>query len=395
MLQAIQPGMTRALRRRLFVGASGLAVALSLGVGAAAAQTAPQPAPQDETVEIDEVVVTGYRASLNAALDAKRRETSMVDVIMAEDIADFPDLNLAESIQRVPGVAIDRDAGEGRSITVRGLGADFTRTRINGMEAQATAGGTDSSGGANRGRGFDFNVFASELFNSITVRKTAAAETEEGSLGATVDLQATRPFDYDGFTAAMSAQVGYNDLSEQYNPRIALLLSDRFGANDEFGALISLAYSERDLLEEGFSSVRWAPAVGTNSSGGFASAGSNATAFALANQSNVFIPRLPRYGRLTHSQERLGVTGALQWRPAETTVLSLDVLYSSLDATRQEDFLEALSFSRNAAAGGQPQVTVQDAPSRTTCWSTACSTTSMSGPRAATTNSRPTTCRSA
>ncbi len=69
------------------------------------------------------------------------------------------------------------------------------------MEAQATTGGTDSSGGANRGRGFDFNVFASELFNSITVRKTAAAETEEGSLGATIDLQATRPFDYDGFTA--------------------------------------------------------------------------------------------------------------------------------------------------------------------------------------------------
>lgn len=392
MLQAIQPGMTRALRRRLFVGASGLAVALSLGVGAAAAQTAPQTAPQDEATEIDEVVVTGFRASLNAGLDAKRRETGMVDVIVAEDIADFPDLNLAESIQRVPGVAIDRDAGEGRSITVRGLGADFTRTRINGMEAQATAGGTDSSGGANRGRGFDFNVFASELFNSITVRKTAAAETEEGSLGATVDLQASRPFDYDGFTAAMSAQVGYNDLSEQYNPRLALLLSNRFGDNDQFGALISVAYSERDLLEEGFSSVRWAPAVGTNSSGGFcspvglapqnpgnsgangstaancatglprpANTAANVTAYNTANQSSVFIPRLPRYGRLTHQQERLGVTGALQWRPAETTLLSLDVLYSSLDATRQEDFLEALSFSRNAAAGGQTQVIVRDA----------------------------------
>lgn len=362
MLQAIQPGMTRALRRRLFVGASGLAVALSLGVGAAAAQTAPQSAPQEEATEIGEIVVTGFRASLNAALDAKRDSANMVDVIVAEDIADFPDLNLAESIQRVPGVAIDRDAGEGRSITVRGLGSDFTRTRINGMEAQATAGGTDSSGGANRGRGFDFNVFASELFNSITVRKTAAAETEEGSLGATVDLQASRPFDYkDGFTAAMSAQAGYNDLSEQYNPRLALLLSNTFGANDEFGALISVAYSERDLLEEGFSSVRWAPAVGTNSSGGFASGGSDPTAFAAANQNSVFIPRLPRYGRLTHQQERLGITGALQWRPAETTVLSLDVLYSSLDATRQEDFLEALSFSRNAAAGGQPQVTVQSA----------------------------------
>ncbi|RYG16112.1 MAG: hypothetical protein EON96_09350, partial [Caulobacteraceae bacterium] len=89
--------MTRALRRNLFAGASGLAVALSLGVAAAAAQTAPQPQEQEAT-EIDEVVVTGFRASLSAGLDAKRRETNMVDVIVAEDIADFPDLNLVESI---------------------------------------------------------------------------------------------------------------------------------------------------------------------------------------------------------------------------------------------------------------------------------------------------------
>ena len=391
MLQAIQSG-PRALRRTLFAGASGLAVVLSLGVGAAAAQTASQD--PDEATQVDEVIVTGFRASLSASLDAKRRDANVVDVIVAEDIADFPDLNLAESIQRVPGVAIDRDAGEGRSITVRGLGADFTRTRINGMEAQATAGGTDSSGGANRGRGFDFNVFASELFQSITVRKTAAAETEEGSLGATVDLQASRPFDYRGFTAAASVQGGYNDLSETWSPRTAFLLSDTFGASDEFGALVSVAYSERDSLEEGFSSVRWAPAAapGSGNSGGFCSPvgfapqnpgnsganGSNAAncatgiarpantpdnvaAYTLANDPDVFIPRLPRYGRLSHTQERLGVTGAFQWRPAESTLFSLDVLYSKLDATRQEDFLEALSFSRNAAAGGQTQIHVLDA----------------------------------
>lgn len=392
-MQAIQPGMTRTLRRRLFAGASGLAVALSLsatlGAGAAAAQTAPQ----DEPAEIDEIVVTGFRASLTAGLDAKRRDANVIDVIVAEDIADFPDLNLAESIQRVPGVAIDRDAGEGRSITVRGLGSDFTRTRINGMEAQATAGGTDSSGGANRGRGFDFNVFASELFSRITVRKTAAAETEEGSLGATVDLQATRPFDYDGFTMAASVQGGYNDLSESWSPRAAFLISDTFGENDQFGALVSVAYSERDSLEEGFSSVRWAPAAapGATNSGGFcspvgfapvnpsgtangasaancatgvlrpANTAANNAAYTTANQANVYIPRLPRYGRLSHTQERLGVTGAFQWRPADSTVVSVDVLYSKLDATRQEDFLEALSFSRNAAAGGQTQIHVRDA----------------------------------
>ncbi|NBB51094.1 TonB-dependent receptor [Rhizobium sp. CRIBSB] len=383
MMQAIRS--RRAVRHTLFTGASALAVALSVGVGAAAAQE-----PQADESQVDEIVVTGFRASLDAALNIKRREAGIVDAIVAEDIADFPDLNLAEAIQRIPGVAIDRDAGEGRSLTVRGLSSDFTRTRINGMEAQATTGATDSSGGANRGRGFDFNVFASELFNSITVRKTAAAETEEGSLGATIDLQATRPFDYDGFTAAASVQGGYNDLSEQWNPRGAFLLSNTW-AGGTLGALVSVAYSERSILEEGFSSVRWVNAVGTGSSGGFCSpvgvspvnptgssngasaancatgvarptnTAANVTAYNTANQANVYIPRLPRYGRLTHEQERLGVTGSLQWRPAPSTTFSLDVLHSDLQATRQEDFLEALSFSRNAAAGGQTQVHVLDA----------------------------------
>ncbi len=95
----------------------------------------------------------------------KRTTATAVDTILAEDIADFPDLNLAESLQRIPGVSIARDAGEGRQITVRGLGPQFTRVRINGMEALSTAGGTDATGGTNRSRSFDFNVFASELFN--------------------------------------------------------------------------------------------------------------------------------------------------------------------------------------------------------------------------------------
>ena len=378
---------SRALRRSLIAGTSGLAIAMSVGAAAAAAQTAPQ----EPSTTVDEVVVTGFRASLSAALDIKRNEAGFVDAIVAEDIADFPDLNLAEAIQRVPGVAIDRDAGEGRSLTVRGLSSDFTRTRINGMEAQATTGATDSSGGANRGRGFDFNVFASELFNSIKVRKTAAAETEEGSLGATIDLQAARPFDYRGFTAAGSVQGGYNDLAEKWNPRGAFLISNTFN-DGMFGALMSIAYSERDLYEEGFSSVRWVNATGTGGSGGFcspvgvapqnpsnstangttaancatgvarpANTASNINAYNTANQTNVFIPRLPRYGRLTHHQERTGITGAFQFRPDDATLINLDVLYSKLNSTRQEDFLESLSFSRNAAAGGQTQIGVVDA----------------------------------
>ncbi|WP_409836473.1 TonB-dependent receptor plug domain-containing protein, partial [Brevundimonas sp.] len=216
--------------------------------GGAAAQTAEQ-----DTTTVDEIVVTGFRGSLRAAIDVKRRENSIVDSISAEDIADFPDLNLAESLQRVPGVQIDRDGGEGRSINVRGLSSDFVRVRLNGLEALATTGGRDQ-GRANRNRGFDFNVFASELFNSITVRKSQEAAVNEGSLGATVDLQTARPFDYDGFTFAAGSQVTYNDLSENTGPRATALISNRW-LDGRLGALLSVAYSQRLTFEDGSSSV--------------------------------------------------------------------------------------------------------------------------------------------
>jgi iron complex outermembrane receptor protein len=229
------------------------AVALATGLLAAATAHAQQTAADPK---LDVVVVTGIRASLESALNAKRQDRGIVDVVKAEDIAKFPDTNLAESLQRVPGVVIDRDAGEGRNITVRGLGADFTRVRINGIEALATTGGTDSSGGANRSRGFDFNVFASELFNSLTVRKSNSADVDEGSLGATVDLQAARPLDFKRYVATVSAKAKYNDLSGKTDPRVAFLLSNTF-ANNSLGFLVSGAYSRRQVFEEGFSTVRW------------------------------------------------------------------------------------------------------------------------------------------
>ena len=192
-----------------------LAVRTALGLATlSAASLAMAQGTAGRTDAMEEVVVTGFRQSLSVALDEKRDAFGAVDVIVSEDIADFPDLNLAESIQRISGVSIERDAGEGKRISVRGLGPQFTRIRINGMEALTTGGGSDNSGGTNRDRSFDFNTFASELFNSITVRKTAAADVEEGSLGATVDLEVARPFDYNGFTFVTGGQLGYNSLGE-------------------------------------------------------------------------------------------------------------------------------------------------------------------------------------
>jgi iron complex outermembrane recepter protein len=175
---------------KIALGASTAALSL-VPMSAAFAQdtAAAEQAAADEPAEDTAIVVTGFRASLSSALGIKRSSTATIDAIKAEDIAEFPDLNLAESLQRIPGVAISRVNGEGRNISVRGLGPEYTRVRINGMEAIGTTGGTDNSGGVNRGRGFDFNIFSSDLFNSLAVRKTASADVEEGSLGATVDLQ--------------------------------------------------------------------------------------------------------------------------------------------------------------------------------------------------------------
>ncbi len=311
---------------------------LALGVAAASlgavAYTAPVLAQENPEAALEEVVVTGYRSSLKASLDMKRDEVGVVDAIIAEDIAKFPDLNLAESLQRIPGVAIRREAGEGRNITVRGLGPQFTRVRVNGMEGLSTGGGTDSSGGTNRDRQFDFNIFASELFNSIVVRKTSEAWVDEGSLGATVDLRTARPFDYGEQAAALSAQGMYNDLAEEVDPRIAGLYSNVW-LDDTLGGLIAFAYTERQILEEGASTVRWQSADWANCS----ACGSQADIDAVNDS---YHPRIPRYGRLTHEQERLGINGALQWRPTDRTELILEGMYGTLEGTRSEEYLEAL-----------------------------------------------------
>jgi len=358
-------------------------LALALAAVAAHAQQQPETPPPAKPAATESVVVTGYRASLESALNAKREDNGIVDVIKAEDIAKFPDTNLAESLQRVPGVALDRDAGEGRNITVRGLGPDFTRVRINNIEALATTGGTDSSGGNNRSRGFDFNVFPSDLFSTLTVRKSMSADVDEGSLGATVDLSTPHPFDFKGFTATATAKGRYNDLSRTTTPMGSFLVSNTF-YDHKVGVMLSGSYSRRKLFEEGFGSVRWDngpssggwctpqgvtpanPAGSTATTCGPAAQGvarlpntpDNIAAYNAANNPNDFHPRLPRYGRLTHDQDRTGFAGSLQVRPGPATTLTADFLYSKLNATRHEDWLEALSFSRTAGQGGKPQTSV-------------------------------------
>ncbi|MBN8262564.1 MAG: TonB-dependent receptor [Xanthomonadales bacterium] len=336
--------------------AASIAIALQVASAGAQAQQATPPAEapqgQDKVTELDKVQVVGtYRASVEKALDIKRSEKGVVDAVVAEDIGKFPDLNLAESLQRIPGVVITRDAGEGRNISVRGLGPDFTRVRLNGLEALSSVGSSDGQGGTNRGRSFDFNVFASDLFSQLIVRKTASADVDEGSLGATVDLRTARPFDYEGFTAAANLQGSFNAAADATSPRFAGLVANSW-ADGKVGALVSLAYSERQTLDEGTGTVRWA---GGTTNGGF----SASSPYTPALAADVYAPRFPRYTLMEHDQKRLGVTASLQFKPSPDTSFSLDALYSKIDAERDEKYIEANGLSKSSA-DGKRQILVRD-----------------------------------
>jgi len=361
MARGERGNMTKASARiRGMQGISATALALALLMPASAlaqeqgaAPAAPPPESPASPAAAGDIVVTGFRQSLEAALNVKRDTISAVDAIVAEDIAKFPDQNLAESLQRIPGISIQRDAGEGRAITVRGLGAQFTRVRVNGLETVATA--TDGAS-SNRDRAFDFNVFASELFNSIVVHKTAEASLDEGSLGAVVDLNTGNPLaaKKPGVTVVGSAVASYNDLSKNWGPRLAGLVSYRNEAGT-FGVSLSAAYQTTDNFELGNNSVRWVqtPFNSVNGNACYSVSATNPAPKlysggvynnnAACNQASLgFHPRIPRYGLVRHDRDRLGITGSVQFAPTDRTKISIDALYSKFKETREESWGEVL-----------------------------------------------------
>lgn len=381
----------------------------------------PTPAPQQDVPAAD-IVVTGFRAALNNALAQKREETAAVDSILAEDIGKFPDSNLAESMQRIPGVALSRgDGGEGRNISVRGLGAQFTRVRINGMEGVSQVSGTDIRGGVAGGRSFDFVTFPTEIFSALSVRKTTSPDIEEGSLGATVDLRAPKPFDSKkDFTVSATARGIYNDIAKKVDPRLSALVSKKFG--DTFGILGSIAYSKRHIEEYAYSAVDVLPSyvaglaqtvptapgatttqsvlfpyctpigytyngVAVNSpSPSYANSGTlvgadanncstgnprtstkaaydyimSRTGVSGRPGGGVFLPRLPRPVKSSQEQERLAGTLTLQWKPSDRTDISIDGLYARFKVNRLDTMLDARSMGRTASNNGQPMMSIRD-----------------------------------
>jgi TonB-dependent receptor len=272
-------------------------------------------AEESEAKEIEVISVTGIRGSLLRAMDVKRGSEGIVDAISAEDMGKFPDTNLAESLQRITGVSIDRSNGEGSTVTVRGFGSANNLITLNGRQLPTTTGS----------RTFDFANVASESVSGVTVYKTSNASVASGGIGATIDLQTHKPLQSPGTKASIGAKLVSDSSTEEggITPEISGLYSQTF-ADEKFGISISGSYQEREsgmqqfLQDQGY---RASDASNTGWGGVPAGVDGGTNRPTSGIYSN---PQQPRYVFEERQRERLNGQLVLQYKPVENVTATLD-----------------------------------------------------------------------
>ena len=318
--------------KRLLQGA--LASALCAGVSltalstAAYAQTTDTAAAGDNTV----VVVTGIRSSLRSSMQVKRQAQGVVDSISAEDIGKFPDTNLAESLQRITGVSIDRSNGEGSFVTVRGFGPEFNLVTLNGRQMPTSTLGDGAS--APSSRSFDFANLASEGVAGVDVYKSGRASVDSGGIGSTINIRTPRPFDRPGFRGSVGVK-GVYDTSQNsgtdVTPEVSGIISDTF-ADNKFGVLLTGSYQKRNSSSNDFSAGWRDGYLGNeNNWGSLPQPGSPGASNITNRPDPTDVYQVQQNGAYDiHDIQRERVNGqlVLQFRPIDSLVATVDYTYS-------------------------------------------------------------------
>lgn len=334
------------MMKRHILSATALSViSVALALPAFGQTTEPQAAGAAEAEQTDVVVINGsYARSLQKAVDIKENTIAFSDSIVATDVANFPEQNLSEALQRVPGVVIDRNKGLGGRVMVRGLPAEFTHVTINDL---ATASGSG-------GRDVEFDIFASEIIQQVTVMKSPTAAQEEGGIAGSVEITTARPFDYDGLKLVASAEGAYNSISEETDPRFSFLASNTWG---DWGALVSLSTANRTNRTDSNSGINFRPSFRFLEVSGVR--GNQAAAVLLRDAGVTVQNRANRdeTGRIIfqdkvgdrvylNDQDKLGATASLQYKPSSNFSLSFDAMIGSYEAT--EDEYDAAAYSASS-----------------------------------------------
>lgn len=298
----------------LVVWAAPAVAQTSSAQSAGVSQSGDQGSAESSSAAPDsDIVVTGVRASLSNAQAIKRNSDQIVDSIVAEDIGKLPDRNVAEALQRISGVQIQRSYGEGTSVAIRGLSQ--VRTEINGRDVFT----------ANGGRALSLEDVPSELLAGIDVYKNPSADLIEGGLGGLINLRTRKPFDFDGLRVSASASSNYYDLRGETKPQANLLVSNRWDTGiGEIGILVDLAYQQTAFRQDQISSQPfYLLNESRNADGIFVSPGDVATAAGLnrAGQAT-YLPHGVGIGQYLGDRRRIGVDIALQWKPTDSLQLT-------------------------------------------------------------------------
>jgi TonB-dependent receptor len=309
---------------------------------------------QDDVVE--EVTVTGIRASLTRAVDVKRNAAGVVDAISSEDLGKMPDSNLAESLQRITGISIDRTNGEGAKITARGFGPQYNLVTLNGRQLSMAS--VIEGGDVESTRSFDMSNIASESVTGVQVYKTGKASVPTGGIGATINLSTAKPFDFEGFKATIGGKALYdesNDVGDDVTPELSGFVS---WSDEMFGASLSLAHQERDSGRSGFANGGWGDKQQRYSGGDIFNSGYTPTAV-VVNEPAKATPNVPGTGDLATrlqeanffhtdtSRERDNALLTLQFQPTDKITATLDAL-SVKTKTQSQHAIYSLWFSDSA-----------------------------------------------
>jgi TonB-dependent receptor len=323
----------RAFRTALIASASVLAASIAaqpaLAQDAAPAADAPAAADADNAI-----VVTGFRASLERSMDIKRDSSGVVDAVSAEDIGKFPDTNLAESLQRVPGVSIDRVNGEGSQVTVRGFGPQFNLVTINGRQIASSfvnSPGGDQSVDFSRAtsRSFDFDNLASEGVSRLEVYKTGRAGVPSGGIGATINIVSLRPLDVagDGLRGSIGARALYDTSNPKFHvdPDLSGVLTWT-DVDNTFGVSLFGAYQKRKSAAASATSNDWNIAPFSSFPG--RGPGTVVTGAPSDTSTLVAVPNDSRYHYSQSERERINASATVEFRPTDTLTFTADALFA-------------------------------------------------------------------
>jgi len=313
---------------RALAGTSAIAL-MGMAQIALAQDTPPVEGPTDG----DEIVVTGIRASLAASADIKREGQGVVDAISAEDMGKFPDTNLAESLQRITGVSIDRSNGEGSFVTVRGFGPEFNLVTLNGRAMPTSSLGDGAS--APSSRSFDFANLASEGIASVEVYKTGRAAIPSGGIGSSINIKTPRPLDKPGLSGSIAVKGVYDSSRNEGNPitpEVSGILSTTF-ADDRIGIMIAGSWQKRKASVN-TANVGWRDGyLGNENNWGSLTQDPADPRFAqITNRpdaTDVYqVPQNASYDLNDINRERINGQAVLQFRPIDSLTATIDYTYS-------------------------------------------------------------------